>query len=168
MGATCPALREHGKWLQHSSEQQLPQSWFQVASVKRIVNSKHMHCHEASLPSQTLNSGPLLGWAWNITQNQGFLSRLQPGWGWIKAFLPPPFLRRALIGSLFSKYSLGLTFYGIKYTTYSHLSCQRPENKISHMGDLGTLFDYLRTEKSSLGIPLQKMYVHQASKRENA
>ena len=96
-------------------------------------------------------------------------------WGFSSATIPG--LSPDQILSL--KYSAGLTFYGIKYLAYSHLSCQWPENKISDVGNLGTLFDFLQKikkkiffkfcliEKSSLGIPLQKMYVSTIFNRDN-
>ena len=71
-------------------------------------------------------SGPLVQTA--ARMDRGFSSATIPG-------LSPDQI-------LSLKYSPGLTFYGIKYLVYSHLSCQWPENKISYLGNLGTFFDF--------------------------
>lgn len=110
--------------------------WFQTASVKRIVNSKHMRCHEASHPLRHSTLGPVSGWAWNTSHSEPspIIHRV------IKtdqsfSFTPVPELSSDWIP--FPKYILGLILCVIKDRAYLHLSCQEPENKISHMGKFG-------------------------------
>lgn len=131
------------------------QSCFQIASVKRISNSKHMHCHGASSLPQMLDSS-LAPFRVSLKYQSGPVNQIA-----IKVdqgFPLLPLLSWALVGSLFSKYVLGLFFFFLWSHKRAH-SCQGPENKVSYTGNLGIRFDSLQIEKFSLGVPSQKLHV---------
>lgn len=113
-----------------------------------------MHCHGASSLPQMLDSS-LAPFRVSLKYQSGSVNQIA-----IKVdqgFPLLPLLSRALVGSLFSKYVLGLFFFFCDHIKGP--TAVRDQKTVSYTGNLGICFDSLQIEKFSLGVPLQKLHV---------